>query len=83
MIALLLTPLCSTEVQTLLVRLREKPQEFKYGCALRNIVDARGFTYIEQRAINAAWKAHCRTQVRRELLNSITSELLNPTAKYK
>ncbi len=80
----LLLRFCSTEVQTMLQRLRERPEDFDYDRKLRDIIrHEQYFTRLERKCIAAAWKFHEKNEGRRALLTTIMSELINPKKKYQ
>jgi hypothetical protein len=80
----LLLRFCSTEVQTMLQRLRERPEDFDYHKKLYDIIRHKEhYTRVEQRCIDAAWTHHEKNEGRRALLTAIMSELINPKKRYE
>jgi hypothetical protein len=66
----------------MIARLHERPDDFTYGSRWRDLAETRqGFTWAEQIVLNKEWAKFKKNQKRRELLNLITSEVLNPTQK--
>lgn len=79
----LLLRYCSIEVQAMLNRLRERPEDFNYEKRLYDLIShQKHYTWVENKCTVAAWKSHERNEGRRHLLNAIMSELINPTKKY-
>lgn len=77
---------CSTEVQVMLTRMKERPEDFDYGTGWRKLVEgAEGTSYpytnIERKLIRKYWKECQHTRNRNELLNRIMSETINPTTR--
>jgi hypothetical protein len=75
---------CSTEVQVMLTRMKERPEDFDYGTGWRNLVevadDTRSpYTNVERKMIRKYWKACEHTRKRNELLGRIMKETINPT----
>jgi hypothetical protein len=77
---------CSTEVQLMLTRMRERPEDFDYGTGWRNLVEVADnggspYTSIERRMIRKYWKACEHTRKRNELLGRIMKETIDPTTR--
>lgn len=77
---------CSTEVQLMLTRMKERPEDFDYGTGWRMLVDKADestcpYTKIERRMIRKYWKACEHTRKRNELLGRIMQETINPTTR--
>lgn len=77
---------CSTEVQVMLTRMKERPEDFDYGTGWRKLVELADdstspYTSTERVMIKKSW-AECRhTRNRNELLGRIMSETINPTTR--
>jgi hypothetical protein len=77
---------CSTEVQVMLTRMKERPEDFDYGTGWKSLVevadngnDRNPYTKIERKMIRAYWK-ECQVQRERKLiLAQIMKETINPT----
>ena len=77
---------CSTEVQLMLTRMKERPEDFDYGTGWRILVDKVDeltcpYTNIERKMIRKYWKACEHTRKRNELLGRIMQETINPTTR--
>ena len=77
---------CSTEVQVMLTRMKERPEDFDYGTGWRKLVEiaddrASPYTSIERRMIRKYWKECKDVRNRNELLSRIMSETINPTTR--
>jgi len=77
---------CSTEVQLMLTRMRERPEDFDYGTGWRTLVDKVDeltcpYTKIERKMIRKYWKECEYTRKRNELLGRIMKETINPTTR--
>lgn len=77
---------CSTEVQLMLTRMKERPEDFDYGTGWRNLIEVAdnggsAYTNIERKMIRKYWKACQHTRQRNELLGRIMSETINPTTR--
>ena len=77
---------CSTEVQLMLTRMKERPEDFDYGTGWRNLVEVADnggspYTSIERRMIRKYWKACEHTRKRNELLGRIMKETIDPTTR--
>ena len=77
---------CSTEVQVMLTRMKERPEDFDYGTGWKSLVeiadngnDRNPYTKIERKMIRAYWK-ECQVQRERKLiLAQIMQQTINPT----
>lgn len=79
---------CSTEVQIMLQRMKERPDDFDYGTGWRKLVeiaDNEGspYTKTERKMIRKYWKECEHTRRRNELLRRIMSETINPTTRER
>ena len=73
---------CAQEVRIMITRLHERPDDFDYGTKWRDLAEARsGFTWVERKVLDKEWAKFRKNQRRRELLNLITKEVLDPTPK--
>lgn len=77
---------CSTEVQVMLKRMKERPEDFDYGTGWRKLVEiaddnSSPYTSIERKMIRAYWKECKNVRNRNELLSRIMSETINPTTR--
>jgi hypothetical protein len=77
---------CSTEVQVMLTRMKERPEDFDYGTGWRKLVELADdgtspYTNIERKMIRAYWKECKNIRNRNELLSRIMSETINPTTR--
>jgi hypothetical protein len=77
---------CSTEVQIMLERMKDRPEDFDYGTGWRNLVEVAdnegsSYTRIERKMIRKYWKRCEHTRKRNELLSRIMSETINPTTR--
>jgi hypothetical protein len=77
---------CSTEVQVMLTRMRERPEDFDYGTGWRMLVekvddDKVPYSIIERMMIRKYWKECRHARSRNELLGRIMSETINPTTR--
>ena len=84
MIEKLLLKRCSTEVQLMLTRMKERPEDFDYGTGWRMLVEQVGddkvpYSRIERMMILKYWKECRRVRSRKELLERIMSETINPS----
>ncbi len=77
---------CSTEVQIMLTRMRERPEDFSYHSGWKKLVEyaeanSSPYTKIERKMICAYWK-ECQSQRdRKTLLAQIMQQTLNPTSR--
>jgi len=66
----------------MITRLHERPDDFDHGTMWRDLAQARdGLTWVERKVLAKEWAKFKKNQKRRELLNLITKEVLNPTPK--
>lgn len=77
---------CSTEVQIMLQRMKERPDDFDYGTGWRKLIEiaddsSSPYTSAERRMIRKYWKECKDTRNRNELLRRIMSETINPTTR--
>ena len=73
---------CAQEVRIMITRLRERPDDFDYGTRWRDLAETKsGFTWVERKVLDKEWAKFKKNQKRRELLNLITKEVLDPTPK--
>ena len=77
---------CSTEVQVMLTRMRERPEDFYYGSGWRKLVEiaesnSAPYTKIERKMIRAHWKECKLQQDRTALLAQIMQQTINPTSR--
>ena len=82
MIEKFLTRFCAPEVRTMVIRLHERPDDFGYGSRWRDLAEARqGLTWVERKVLDKEWIKFKKNRTRRELLNLITNEVINPTPR--
>lgn len=77
---------CATEVQIMLERMKQRPEDFDYGTGWRKLVEiadsgSSPYTSIERKMIRKYWKQCQNTRNRNELLGRIMSETINPTTR--
>lgn len=77
---------CSTEVQVMLTRMKERPEDFDYGSAWKKLVevadDTRNpYTNIERKLIRKYWKECQLQRDRKKLLAQIMQQTINPTTR--
>jgi hypothetical protein len=77
---------CATEVQIMLERMKQRPEDFDYGTGWRKLVEladsaSSPYTPIERKMIRKYWKECQNTRNRNELLSRIMSETINPTTR--
>jgi len=76
---------CSTEVQIMLERMKQRPEDFDYGTGWRKLVEGAEGTYpytnTERKLIRKYWKECQAHRNRKELLARIMSETINPTTR--
>lgn len=71
---------CAQEVRTLIARLHERPEDFDYGSKWRDLIkEQRYYTWVERVVLRKEWAYHLKNEGRRQLLNAITKEVLDPT----
>ena len=77
---------CSTEVQLMLTRMKERPEDFDYGTGWKKLVEVADnerspYTNIERKMIRKQWK-ECQVQrERKKLLAQIMQQTINPTTR--
>ena len=77
---------CSTEVQLMLTRMKERPEDFDYGTGWKKLVEVADnerspYTNIERKMIRKYWK-ECQVQRdRKKLLAQIMQQTINPTTR--
>ena len=77
---------CSTEVQLMLTRMQERPEDFSYHSAWKRLVEyaesnSSPYTKIERKMIRSRWK-DCQAQHdRKALLAQIMQQTINPTSR--
>lgn len=81
-----LTKRCSTEVQIMLERMKQRPEDFDYGSAWKKLVevadDTRNpYTNIERKMIRKYWKECQLQRDRKKLLAQIMQQTINPTTR--
>jgi hypothetical protein len=82
MIEKFLIRFCASEVRIMITRLHERPDDFDYGSKWRDLVEMKhGYTWAERKVLDKEWVKFKKNQKRRELLNLITKEVLDPTPK--
>ena len=77
---------CSTEVQVMLTRMKERPEDFDYGTGWKKLVDMADdessyFTKVERKMIRKYWKECKHVRMRTELLAQIMQQTINPTTR--
>lgn len=77
---------CSTEVQLMLTRMKERPEDFDYGTGWRTLVERVDeltcpYTSVERAMIRKHWKECKHVRSRNELLARIMQETINPTTR--
>jgi hypothetical protein len=75
---------CSTEVQLLLTRMKERPEDFNYGSGWRKLIETaemsdNAYTKTERFMVLKYWNQCQADRKRNELLSTIMSETINPT----
>lgn len=77
---------CSTEVQVMLTRMKERPEDFDYGSAWKKLVEIADntnnpYTNVERKMIRKYWR-ECQVQRdRKKLLAQIMQQTINPTTR--
>ena len=75
---------CSPEVQILLTRIKERPEDFGYGTKWRGLVEVsertldNPYTRVERVVVTAHWGRHEATWARRALLTQIMKQAIDP-----
>lgn len=77
---------CSTEVQVMLTRMKERPEDFDYGSAWKKLVEiadntSNPYTKVERKMIRAYWKECQMQRDRKKLLAQIMQQTINPTTR--
>ena len=77
---------CSTEVQVMLTRMKERPEDFDYGSAWKKLVEIADntnnpYTKIERKLILKYWKECQLQRDRKKLLAQIMQQTINPTTR--
>jgi len=77
---------CSTEVQIMLARMRERPEDFSYHSGWKKLVEiaessSSPYTKIERKMIRAYWKECQLQRDRTALLAQIMQQTINPTSR--
>ena len=77
---------CSTEVQIMLERMRDRPEDFDYGSAWKKLVEvadniSNPYTKVERKMIRAYWKECQLQRDRKKLLAQIMQQTINPTTR--
>ena len=77
---------CSTEVQIMLTRMRERPEDFNYGTGWKKLVEiaessSSPYTKIERKMIRAYWRECQLQRDRKALLAQIMQQTINPTSR--
>jgi hypothetical protein len=77
---------CSTEVQVMLTRMKERPEDFDYGSAWKKLVEIADnqnspYTNVERKLIRKYWKECQVNRDRKKLLAQIMQQTINPTTR--
>ena len=77
---------CSTEVQLMLTRMKERPEDFDYGTGWKKLVEISDnerspYTKIERKMIRKYWKECQVNRDRKKLLAQIMQQTINPTTR--
>jgi hypothetical protein len=77
---------CSTEVQVMLTRMKERPEDFDYGSAWKKLVEiadntSNPYTNVERKLIRKYWKECQLQRDRKKLLAQIMQQTINPTTR--
>jgi hypothetical protein len=77
---------CSTEVQVMLTRMRERPEDFSYHSGWKRLVEiaetnSSPYTKIERKMIRAYWRECQLQRDRKTLLAQIMQQTINPTSR--
>ena len=86
MIEKLLIKRCSTEVQLMLTRMKERPEDFDYGTGWKKLVEIADnqnspYTNVERKLIRKYWKECQVNRDRKKLLAQIMQQTINPTTR--
>lgn len=77
---------CSTEVQVMLTRMKERPEDFDYGTGWKKLVEVADnerspYTKVERKLIRKYWKECQLQRDRKKLLAQIMQQTINPTTR--
>jgi hypothetical protein len=77
---------CSTEVQLMLTRMKERPEDFDYGTGWKKLVEVADnerspYTSTERKMIRKYWKECQVNRDRKKLLAQIMQQTINPTTR--
>lgn len=77
---------CSTEVQIMLTRMKERPEDFSYHSGWKKLVEiaetsSSPYTKIERKMIRAYWRECQLQRDRKALLAQIMQQTINPTSR--
>jgi len=77
---------CSTEVQVMLTRMKERPEDFDYGTGWKKLVEISDnerspYTKVERKMIRKYWKECQVKRDRKKLLAQIMQQTINPTTR--
>lgn len=77
---------CSTEVQVMLTRMKERPEDFDYGTGWKKLVEISDnerspYTKVERKMIRKYWKECQLQRDRKKLLAQIMQQTINPTTR--
>ena len=77
---------CSTEVQVMLTRMKERPEDFDYGTGWKKLVEVADnerspYTTVERKLIRKYWKECQMQRDRKKLLAQIMQQTINPTTR--
>ena len=77
---------CSTEVQVMLTRMKERPEDFDYGTGWKKLVEISDnerspYTKVERKLIRKYWKECQLQRDRKKLLAQIMQQTINPTTR--
>ena len=77
---------CSTEVQVMLTRMKERPEDFDYGTGWKKLVEVADnerspYTKVERKLIRKYWKECQMQRDRKKLLAQIMQQTINPTTR--
>lgn len=77
---------CSTEVQVMLTRMKERPEDFDYGTGWKKLVEiaenvSSPYTNVERKMIRKYWKECQLQRDRKKLLAQIMQQTINPTTR--
>ena len=86
LIAKFMIKCCSTEVQVMLTRMKERPEDFDYGTGWKKLVEiaenvSSPYTNVERKMIRKYWKECQVNRDRKKLLAQIMQQTINPTTR--